>query len=86
MNFKKNISYKILFSDIADQEISQAIEYHQANSEVGEYNFKTQLNRILDTLETNPFFQIKYKNIRAVPFKSLPYLVIFEINEQEKII
>jgi hypothetical protein len=80
----ENINYKIRFSDIADQEIEQAIEYHSSKSEAGEYNFKIQLNQVLDALELNPFFQFRYKNIRALPFKSLPYLVFFEIDEKEK--
>ncbi|MDR2204783.1 MAG: type II toxin-antitoxin system RelE/ParE family toxin [Flavobacteriaceae bacterium] len=82
----KNTNYKIRFSDIADQEIEQAIEYHSSKSEAGEYNFKTQLNQALDTLEINPFFQFRYKNIRALPFKSLPYLVFFEVYEEEKLV
>lgn len=82
----ENINYNLRFSDIADQEIEQAIEYHSRKSENGEYDFKSQLNEALDTLEINPFFQIKYKNIRALPFKSLPYLVFFEVYEDEKIV
>lgn len=74
------------FSDIADEEILQAIEYHSLKSENGEYNFKSQLNEALDMLEINPFFQVRYKNIRALPFKSLPYLVFFEVYEDEKIV
>lgn len=82
----ENTNYKLRFSDIADQEIDQAIEYHSRKSENGEYNFKVQLNEVLDALELNPFFQFRYKNIRAVPFKSLPYLVFFEVDEIDKIV
>jgi hypothetical protein len=80
----ENTNYKIRFSDIADREIEQAVEYHSGKSEMGEYNFKKQLNQVLDVLEVNPFFQFRYKNIRALPFKSLPYLVFFEVDETER--
>lgn len=80
----ENTNYSLRFSDIADKEIEQAIEYHSRKSENGEFNFRTQLNNALDTLELNPFFQFRYKNIRALPLKSLPYLVFFEIYEDEK--
>ncbi|MCB9201479.1 MAG: type II toxin-antitoxin system RelE/ParE family toxin [Flavobacteriales bacterium] len=83
---QKNINYKIRLSDIADQEINKAIEYYKNQSQTGELNFKKQLNQALNTLEINPFFQFRYKNIRAIPFKSLPYLVFFEIDENDKII
>ncbi len=82
----ENTNYNLRFSDIADEEIEQAIEYHSLKSENGEYNFKSQLNEVLDALEINPFFQVRYKNIRALPFKSLPYLVFFEVYEDEKIV
>lgn len=60
----ENTNYNLRFSDIADEEIEQAIEYHSLKSENGEYNFKSQLNEVLDALEINPFFQVRYKNIR----------------------
>lgn len=84
MSSQENTNYSLRFSDIADEEIEQAIEYHSSKSENGEFNFRTQLNDALDILELNPFFQFRYKNIRALPFKSLPYLVLFEIYEDEK--
>ncbi|WP_124640821.1 MULTISPECIES: type II toxin-antitoxin system RelE/ParE family toxin [Amniculibacterium] len=84
MNSQENTNYKLLFSSIADKEIEQAIEYHSSKSENGEYNFRTQLNDALDALEFNPFFQFRHKNIRALPFKHMPYLVFFEIYEDEK--
>ncbi|MET3047446.1 type II toxin-antitoxin system RelE/ParE family toxin [Flavobacterium covae] len=86
MTSQENTTYNILFSDIADKEIEKAIEYHSSKSENGKYNFKTQLNQVLDTLELNPFFQFRYKKIRAVPFKTLPYLVFFEVYENENIV
>ncbi len=83
---KESTNYKLRFSDIADRDIDQAIDYHSQRSEAGEYNFKNELNQALDALEINPFFQFRYKNIRALPFKSLPYLIFFEVEEQEKVV
>ena len=82
----ENTIYNIRLSDIADKEIENAIAYYSSKSESGTYNFKKQLNQVLDTLELNPFFQFRYKKIRAIPFKSLPYLVFFEVFEDEKIV
>ncbi len=42
----ENTNYNLRFSDIADKDIEQAIEYHSRKSESGEYNFKAQLNII----------------------------------------
>lgn len=81
MTSQENTTYSLRFSDIADKEIEKAIEYYSSKSENGEYNFKLQLNQVLDTLEFNPFFQFRYKKIRAIPFKTLPFLVFFDIDQ-----
>ena len=39
----ENTNYNLRFSDIADEEIEQAIEYHSLKSENGEYNFKSHI-------------------------------------------
>lgn len=43
-------------------------------------------SKVYDILELNPFFQIRYKKARAVPFKSLPYLLLFELIEKNKMV
>lgn len=86
MTSQENTTYSIRFSDIADKEIEKAIEYYNNKTESGEYYFKLQLNQVLDTLELNPFFQFRYKKIRAIPFKTLPFLVFFEVSEDENIV
>jgi plasmid stabilization system protein ParE len=82
----KSTTYNILFSDIADSDLEKAIDYYNRKSENGANTFKQELNQVLDTLELNPFFQFRYNKIRAVPFKTLPYLVFFEIYESEKLV
>jgi hypothetical protein len=86
MKSVKSINYKIYFSEIADKDIEQAVEYYSNISESSVYNFKYQLNQVLDNLELNPFYQVRYKNVRAIPFKSLPFITLFSINEKEKIV
>lgn len=80
------MDYKLVILKQAAQEIENIFDYYAQFSTSSVLKFDSQLEHIFQVLETNPFFQIKYKNIRAVPFKLLPYLVIFEINEQEKIV
>ncbi|HBK83584.1 MAG TPA: hypothetical protein DDZ41_08300 [Flavobacterium sp.] len=57
--------------------IEKAIEYYSNKTESDEYNFKLQLNQVLDTLESNPFFQFRYKKIRAIPFKNTTVFSVF---------
>jgi len=42
------------------------------------------LTKVLEALEINPFYQVKYRNLHSKPFRSFPYLFFFETNEEEK--
>ncbi|MDH2207522.1 MULTISPECIES: type II toxin-antitoxin system RelE/ParE family toxin [unclassified Empedobacter] len=66
------------------QDIEQAISYYSNFSTSAAKSYLTELTKVLEALEINPFYQVKYRNLRAKPFKSFPYLVLFETNEEEK--
>ena len=70
MKSKESITYELRFSEISEREIEDAILYFENKSILTLKKFKEQLNLIFDHLENNPFFQIRYKNIRAIPFKT----------------
>jgi len=78
--------YKLIILEQALQEIEQAYEYYLQFSFNAMQTFDSQLEKAYQTLENNPFFQFRYKNLRALPFNSLPYMIFFTINEQEKIV
>lgn len=80
------MSYKLDILDRAQEEINQAFEYYEAVSLNVLKSFDDQLEHIYNALETNLFFQFRYKKLRALPFKSFPYMVFFEIDEQDKIV
>ena len=78
------MSYNLIIAPQAVTDIEDAFEYYH-NFSVNALNlFDDELQEVFDILELNPFFQIRYKKLRAVPFKSLPFLVFFELDEQEK--
>jgi len=49
-------------------------------------NFIAVLKAAYETLETNPFFEIRYKNIRSLKLKRYPYSLYFVINENKNTI
>ena len=69
------MSYNLVILDQAQEEINQAFEYYFEISLSVLRSFDDQLERVYQTLETNPFFQFRYKKLRALPFKSFPYIV-----------
>lgn len=80
------MAYKIKILDRAQEEINDAYLYYSKFSFSALKHFDDELDEVYSLLEQNPKFQIRYKNLRALPFKTLPYLVFFLIDENEKIV
>jgi mRNA-degrading endonuclease RelE of RelBE toxin-antitoxin system len=82
----ESLNYSLYFSEIAENDIEKALYFYENINESVVNHFKKQLNQVLEAISINPFYQIKYKNIRALPFKSMPYIVLFEVYENEKMV
>ena len=82
----ESLNYSLYFSEIAENDIEKALYFYENINESVVNHFKNQLNQVLEAISINPFYQIKYKNIRALPFKSMPYIVLFEVYENEKMV
>ena len=78
--------YKTIISPRAQKEIENALEYYALYSSDAPMNFIAELKVAYTTLESNPFFSIRYKNIRAVQIKKFPHSLYFVINEDKNTI
>jgi plasmid stabilization system protein ParE len=77
------MAYKIIVSPRAQKEIENAIDYYTLYSTDAPVNFITALKEVYTTLETNPFFRVRYKNVRALKLKRFPHSIYFVINEDK---
>lgn len=75
------MGYELRISPQAIAEIDLAFNYYSEFSESAPHSFNEELNDALDILEENPHFQIRYGEIRALPFHSFPFLIFFTIEE-----
>lgn len=73
------MDYELRISPQALEEINQAFDYYYKISEEVAFNFHEELEKVLDTLEFNPHFQIRYREVRAIPFYIFPYLVFIQL-------
>jgi plasmid stabilization system protein ParE len=80
------MAYKIIVSPRAQKEIENAIEYYSLYSTNAPQIFIKSLIETYTTLENNPFFNLRYKNIRALKINTFPYSIYFEINETQKMV
>lgn len=80
------MAYKIIVSPRAQKEIEVAIDYYLLYSVDASINFIAFLKDTYNTLETNPFFKIRYKNVRSLKINKFPYSLYYVINEKENIV
>ncbi len=70
-----------MVSPRAQKEIENAIDRYIPNYSDIPNNFVIQIESVYNTLKINPFFRVRYKNIRALKLKKYPYSLYFIINE-----
>ena len=78
--------YKIIVSPRALKEIENAIDYYALYSTDAPVHFISTLKEAYNILETNPFFRICYKNVRALKLKKFPYSLFFIVDENKNIV
>ena len=65
-------------------DIQKAIDYYDEQQIGLGKIFNTSLDKHINALAKNPFYQLRYKDYRALPIKKFPYLILFYINESVK--
>ncbi len=74
--------YEIRLSPRAMKEIEQAIDYY-SESQSTVQKFYEGLDICFEILKNNPFLEVRYRAMRALPMRVFPYIILFtiEINE-----
>jgi hypothetical protein len=80
------MAFEIFQYPEADEDILNAIDYYKEISNSVLSSFEKELSRVYDRLERNPFFQIRYDDIRVLPLRKFPYLVLFHVDEVKKFV
>ena len=80
------MAYKIIVSPRVQKEIENAIEYYALYSIDAPISFIAELKEAYATLETNPYFRVRYKNVRALKIKRFPHSLYFIINDDKNIV
>jgi len=78
------MAYKIIVSPRALKEIENAIEYYTLYSSNAPKSFINLLKDTYSSLATNPFFTVRYKNIRILKISKFPYSMYFIVDETQQ--
>ena len=78
--------FKIVLDTRAAQDIQDAINYYnQQQPGLGEY-FLRSVNNSFSVMKENPFYQIRYDDIRYLPIKKFPYMAHFTVDEVQQVV
>lgn len=78
------MEYKIVVSSKACRQFIKALDYYAEISLAIPAKFIYALESTYSRLSQNPFFAVRYKNVRAIPVKGFPYLLFFYVDEITK--
>lgn len=76
------MAYRVIVSPRAQREIENAIDFYTMYSVDAPAAFIAMLKGAYKALESNPYFRIRYKDIRALKLKKFPHSLYFIINEE----
>ncbi len=77
-------SFIVIFSPVAIDEVEQTIDYYEERQSGLGKRFAAQLQLTLNAIKRNPFFaSVLYDNIRCAGIKKFPYLVHYNIDDDE---
>jgi mRNA-degrading endonuclease RelE of RelBE toxin-antitoxin system len=80
------MDYEIKILPEALNDINNAFEYYEKISFKVLNSFKNELEETYNKLEINPFYQIKFKHLKVIPFKNFLYIIFFEVDKVTKIV
>ena len=78
------MSFSTILLPSAIKDIQEIIDYYEPLQEGLSEKFDKELNDYILSLQKNPFYQIRYSNIRCLPLKIFPVMIHFVVDEKLK--
>jgi hypothetical protein len=74
-------SFKIQADPRVKLDLQEAMDFLKSRRKGLDVKFLSDYKRRLKTLNTNPFFEVRYDNIRCLPFEIFKYMIHFSVDE-----
>jgi toxin ParE1/3/4 len=78
--------YRIIVNVRAQKEIEEAINFYDLYSDVAPIYFIIALKEAYVSLKKNPFYRIRYKNVRAIKLRRFPFNLYYTVNEEQGLV
>ena len=83
---KMKKKFKLKIEPKAKIDIQDNISWYNKQQKGLGRKFHKEVKEYLDSLKANPFYELKYDNIRCLPLKKFPFTIHFSVNEDERFV
>ena len=80
------MEFKIKIEPEAHEDIQEGIDWYNKKQRGLGRKFHTQVKTFFKHLETNPFYEVRYNDVRCLPLKKYPYMIHFTVDEKSKLV
>ena len=80
------MNFVIRIEPEALQDIQLAIDWYDLQQRGLGEKFYNYLDSVLGSLAINPYYQIRYSNIRCLPLQKYPFMIHYSIDESKAIV
>lgn len=78
------MAFRIFIDEDVRTDIQESIDWYNEQKQGLGKQFFTQVKATINRLKSNPFFQIRYDDVRCLPIKRFPFMVHFTVDESQK--
>lgn len=81
------MDYKLILKPRAEDDLSEGIQWYESRLKGLGLRFLSQVEKYLEIIRKNPFqYPIRKKQYRETFIKKFPYIIIYEIIENEIVV
>ena len=66
------------------QEIQEGIDFYNGKRKGFGRKFWIEINHNFKIIRKNPYFQIRYANVRCLPLRKFPFMIHYTIDDKKK--
>lgn len=80
------MSFEIFIEPEVFKDIQENINWYNEQKLGLGYEFYKVIQNSFKLLKLNPFYKIRYSNVRCLPIKTFPYMIHFTIDDNKNLI
>ena len=78
------MEFKLKIEPQVYQEIQDCIDFYNERRNGFGRKFWIEISKTFKAIRKNPYFQIRYANVRCVPLKKFPFMIHFTLDEKKE--